>query len=130
MLLVGGDTSCNFRETTDIRQWDCEATCGWLESIGLESYCSAARAWLTSATDARGVLANATPHHIEKELAIKHPMHRKKIVLGITDLMVMFPLIFLLNNYFCLSYDCVDLVINVANAGYMSETLNHTFNSV
>ncbi|KAJ0179481.1 hypothetical protein K1T71_005193, partial [Dendrolimus kikuchii] len=74
-------------QTTDVRQWDCETTCGWLESLGLETYVGAARAWLGAAGDARGVMANATHHTIEKELAIKHPMHKKKIVLAITDLL-------------------------------------------
>ncbi|XP_062527867.1 liprin-beta-1 isoform X23 [Bombyx mori] len=73
-------------QTTDIRQWDCETTCGWLESIGMEQYAPAARAWL-GAGDARGVLANASHSTIEKELAIKHPMHKKKILLAIMDLL-------------------------------------------
>lgn len=74
-------------ETIDIREWDCDTTCGWLESIGLESYSAAARGWLTAATESKGVFAAATSHTIEKELGIKHPMHKKKILLGITDLL-------------------------------------------
>ncbi|XP_049888109.1 liprin-beta-1 isoform X2 [Pectinophora gossypiella] len=74
-------------QTTDVRQWDCETTCGWLESLGLESYVPAARTWLNAAPDARGVIAVASHHTIEKELAIKHPMHKKKIVLALTDLL-------------------------------------------
>ncbi|KAG6450709.1 hypothetical protein O3G_MSEX006767 [Manduca sexta] len=73
-------------ETTDVRSWDCDTTCLWLESVGLEAYVPAARAWL-SAGNERGVLAAASPHTIDKELAIKHPMHKKKIVLAITDLL-------------------------------------------
>lgn len=76
------------RQTTDVRQWDCETTCGWLESLGLESYVGAARSWLSAAPDARGVLASASHAAIEKELAIKHPLHKKKIVLALTDLLV------------------------------------------
>ncbi|XP_045533847.1 liprin-beta-1 isoform X2 [Papilio machaon] len=75
------------RQTRDIREWDCEMTCQWLEGMGLESYVSAARAWLGAAPDSRGVLANASHATIEKELAIKHPMHKKKIILAVTDLM-------------------------------------------
>ncbi|CAG9563273.1 unnamed protein product [Danaus chrysippus] len=88
-------------ETTDIREWDCDMTCGWLESIGLEGYVPAARVWLSSnnppsspttqapqtQTPTKGRLANASSATIEKELAIKHPMHKKKIMLAITDLM-------------------------------------------
>ncbi|GBP56936.1 Liprin-beta-2 [Eumeta japonica] len=73
-------------QTIDAKQWDTDTTCGWLESLGLEVYCSAARAWLSASPDARGLIATATPGAIEKELAIKHPMHRKKIVLALLDL--------------------------------------------
>ncbi|XP_068627876.1 liprin-beta-2 isoform X2 [Battus philenor] len=72
---------------TDIREWDCETTCGWLENLGLETYVPAARAWLGATPDAKGMMANASQSTIEKELAIKHPMHKKKIVLAVTDLM-------------------------------------------
>nr|XP_049696984.1 liprin-beta-1 isoform X2 [Helicoverpa armigera] len=73
-------------ETTDVREWDCETTCGWLESLGLEVYVAGARAWL-SGTNERGVLAAASHNTIEKELAIKHPLHKKKILLALTDLL-------------------------------------------
>lgn len=76
------------RETIDVREWDCETSVGWLESLGLEVYAGAARAWLGAAPDARGVLAAASHAAIEKELAIKHPLHKKKILLGLTDLLV------------------------------------------
>ncbi|CAK1551960.1 unnamed protein product [Leptosia nina] len=74
-------------QTTDVRQWDCETTCGWLEHLGLEIYVPAARSWLGSTSDARGIIAAASHHSIEKELSIKHPMHKKKIVLALTDLL-------------------------------------------
>ncbi|XP_026747356.1 liprin-beta-1 isoform X2 [Trichoplusia ni] len=74
-------------ETIDVREWDCETSVGWLESLGLEVYAGAARAWLGAAPDARGVLAAASHAAIEKELAIKHPLHKKKILLGLTDLL-------------------------------------------
>ncbi|KAM3968214.1 LOW QUALITY PROTEIN: liprin-beta 1 [Aphomia sociella] len=73
-------------QTIDVRQWDCETTCGWLDSLGLEVYLPAARAWLGGIPE-RGLLAAASHHTIEKELGIKHPMHKKKIVLGLIDLM-------------------------------------------
>ncbi|CAK1578589.1 unnamed protein product [Parnassius mnemosyne] len=74
-------------QTTDVREWDCETTCGWLESLGLETYVAAARTWLGATPDAKGVIASASHNTIEKELAIKHPMHKKKILLAITDLL-------------------------------------------
>ncbi|XP_041973006.1 liprin-beta-1 isoform X2 [Aricia agestis] len=73
-------------QTTDVRQWDCETTCGWLESLGLETYVTAARAWLAHTQD-KGVIASASSAAIEKELAIKHPMHKKKILLALADLL-------------------------------------------
>ncbi|XP_063375228.1 liprin-beta-1 [Cydia amplana] len=72
-------------QTTDVRQWDCDTTCGWLEHLGLETYVPAARAWLAPLE--RGALAAASHAAVEKELALKHPMHRKKIVLALTDLL-------------------------------------------
>ncbi|CAH0397577.1 unnamed protein product [Chilo suppressalis] len=74
-------------QTTDLRQWDCDTTCGWLESLGLEVYVPAAKAWLGATPEARGVMAAASQQTIEKELAIKHPLHKKKIVLALTDLL-------------------------------------------
>lgn len=68
-----------------MRQWDCETTCGWLESLGLEAYVPAARAWLG---DTRGALAAAPAAVLERELALRHPLHKKKIVLALADLMV------------------------------------------
>ncbi|XP_050672291.1 liprin-beta-1 isoform X3 [Leptidea sinapis] len=72
-------------QTTDVRQWDCETTCGWLESLGFEVYVSPARAWLSNSD--KGVMAAASSNTIEKELGIKHPMHKKKIMLALTDLL-------------------------------------------
>lgn len=74
-------------ETTDVREWDCETTCGWLESLGLETYAPAASTWLNGSPDARGIIATASHSTIEKELGIKHPLHKKKIVLALTDLL-------------------------------------------
>ncbi|XP_059062004.1 liprin-beta-1 isoform X2 [Achroia grisella] len=74
-------------QTIDVREWDCEMTCGWLESMDMEAYIPAARTWLGATPSARGVLAAASHNTIEKELVIKHPMHKKKIVLALIDLM-------------------------------------------
>ncbi|CAH2092193.1 unnamed protein product [Euphydryas editha] len=72
-------------QTTDVRQWDCETTCGWLEALGLDAYVPAARAWLRG--EARGALAAAPPAALERELQLRHPLHKKKIVLALADLM-------------------------------------------
>ncbi|XP_050362563.1 liprin-beta-2 isoform X3 [Nymphalis io] len=71
-------------QTTDVREWDCETTCGWLESAGLEAYVPAARAWLRGA--ARGALLAAAPAAVERHLALRHPLHKKKIALALADL--------------------------------------------
>ncbi|VVC91694.1 unnamed protein product [Leptidea sinapis] len=54
-------------------------------SLGFEVYVSPARAWLSNSD--KGVMAAASSNTIEKELGIKHPMHKKKIMLALTDLL-------------------------------------------
>ncbi|XP_047545402.1 liprin-beta-1 [Vanessa atalanta] len=71
-------------QTTDVREWDCDTTCGWLESAGLEAYVPAARAWLAGA--APGALHAAAPAALERHLALRHPLHKKKILLALADL--------------------------------------------
>lgn len=68
------------------KDWDLDVTCQWLESLGLEQYVPAAKTWITSAGGERGIVATATVQQIEKELALRNPMHRKKILLSIMDL--------------------------------------------
>ncbi|XP_048481121.1 liprin-beta-1 isoform X3 [Plutella xylostella] len=74
------------RQTTDVKLWDTEETCAWLESMGLEDYVPAARTWLNATPDARGVIAGANASTVERELGIKHPMHTKKIMLALADM--------------------------------------------
>uniref|UniRef100_T1DAZ2 Liprin-beta-2 n=1 Tax=Crotalus horridus TaxID=35024 RepID=T1DAZ2_CROHD len=60
-------------------QWGTERVCNWLEDFGLGQYVIFARQWITSGH----TLLTATPQDMEKELGIKHPLHRKKLVLAI-----------------------------------------------
>nr|KAF6343476.1 PPFIA binding protein 2 [Pipistrellus kuhlii] len=60
-------------------QWNTERVCMWLEDFGLAQYVIFARQWVTSGH----TLLTATPQDMEKELGIKHPLHRKKLVLAI-----------------------------------------------
>lgn len=53
--------------------------CAWLEDFGLAQYVIFARQWVTSGH----TLLTATPQDMEKELGIKHPLHRKKLVLAV-----------------------------------------------
>ncbi|XP_021098852.1 liprin-beta-2 isoform X3 [Heterocephalus glaber] len=60
-------------------QWNTERICTWLEDFGLAQYVIFARQWVTSGH----TLLTATPQDMEKELGIKHPLHRKKLVLAV-----------------------------------------------
>nr|XP_056708111.1 liprin-beta-2 [Euleptes europaea] len=60
-------------------QWGNERVCNWLEDFGLGQYVIFARQWITSGH----TLLTATPQDMEKELGIKHPLHRKKLVLAV-----------------------------------------------
>ncbi|XP_070329446.1 liprin-beta-2 isoform X3 [Odocoileus virginianus] len=60
-------------------QWSTERVCTWLEDFGLAQYVIFARQWVTSGH----TLLTATPQDMEKELGIKHPLHRKKLVLAV-----------------------------------------------
>ncbi|XP_010963221.3 liprin-beta-2 isoform X9 [Camelus bactrianus] len=60
-------------------QWSTERVCAWLEDFGLAQYVIFARQWVTSGH----TLLTATPQDMEKELGIKHPLHRKKLVLAV-----------------------------------------------
>ncbi|XP_030416172.1 liprin-beta-2 isoform X7 [Gopherus evgoodei] len=63
-------------------QWSTERVCNWLEDFGLGQYVIFARQWVTSGH----TLLTATPQDMEKELGIKHPLHRKKLVLAVKSI--------------------------------------------
>uniref|UniRef100_A0A672ZWZ9 PPFIA binding protein 2 n=1 Tax=Sphaeramia orbicularis TaxID=375764 RepID=A0A672ZWZ9_9TELE len=60
-------------------KWNTEQVCDWLEDIGLGQYGILARPWVTSGQ----TLLSANTQDLEKELAIKNPLHRKKLQLAI-----------------------------------------------
>ncbi|XP_066494722.1 liprin-beta-2 isoform X3 [Tiliqua scincoides] len=60
-------------------QWNTERVCSWLEDFGLGQYVIFARQWVTTGH----TLLTATPQDMEKELGIKQPLHRKKLVLAV-----------------------------------------------
>ncbi|XP_073709395.1 liprin-beta-2 isoform X1 [Misgurnus anguillicaudatus] len=60
-------------------KWSTEQVCGWLEDSGLGQYVSLARQWVASGQ----TLLSATPQELEKEICIKHPLHRKKLQLAL-----------------------------------------------
>lgn len=60
-------------------KWSCDQVCTWMEDFGLGQYVNMARQWVTSGQS----LLSASSHEIEKELGIKHPLHRKKLQLAL-----------------------------------------------
>ncbi|XP_077569798.1 liprin-beta-2 [Stigmatopora nigra] len=60
-------------------QWTKDQVCGWLEDYGLGHYVSTARQWI----ECGQTLLSATPLEIEKEVGMKHPLHRKKLELAL-----------------------------------------------
>lgn len=65
-------------------EWDMDALCQWFEQMGLNMYEEELRRWLK--TGGAAELAKASPVDIEKELNLKNPLHRKKIVLAIAEM--------------------------------------------
>ncbi|KAF7646954.1 hypothetical protein LDENG_00179830, partial [Lucifuga dentata] len=63
---------------TPFNRWTTEQVCDWLEDIGLGQYGILARHWVASGQ----TLLTATPQDIEKGLAMKNPLHRKKLQLA------------------------------------------------
>lgn len=73
------DSGCSSRTHTPFSKWTTEHVCSWLEDIGLGQYVSLARQWVGSGQ----TLLSATPQDLEKEICIKHPLHRKKLQLAL-----------------------------------------------
>ncbi|XP_050956007.1 liprin-beta-2b isoform X11 [Labeo rohita] len=67
---------------TPFPKWSCDQVCAWMEDFGLGQYVNMARQWVTSGE----TLLSASSHEIEKELGIKHPLHRKKLQLALRSL--------------------------------------------
>ncbi|GAB0090835.1 Liprin-beta [Sergentomyia squamirostris] len=76
----GGNTPG--RPERPFEEWDVESVCAWLEELGLSGHEEDARRWLKHG----GVdLVKASPVDVEKELGLKNPLHRKKIVLALAE---------------------------------------------
>ncbi|XP_026143583.1 liprin-beta-2 isoform X3 [Carassius auratus] len=73
------DSGCSSRAHIPFSKWTTEQVCGWLEDIGLGQYVSLARQWV----DSGETLLSATPQELEKEICIKHSLHRKKLQLAL-----------------------------------------------
>lgn len=64
------------------KDWDSEMLCGWLEELGLDYVIDNARKWLQKGED----LIVCAPQDIDKELNLRSPLHRKKIILAMNDI--------------------------------------------
>ncbi|XP_062860274.1 liprin-beta-1b isoform X2 [Trichomycterus rosablanca] len=63
-------------------RWSREQVCDWMQEQGLGLYANLARQWISSGQ----TLLQASTHDLEKELGIKHPLHRKKLQLALQAL--------------------------------------------
>ncbi|XP_062562952.1 liprin-beta-1 isoform X3 [Armigeres subalbatus] len=72
------------RPDKPLKEWDLDSLCQWFDHLGLGMYEEELRRWLK--TGGAYELVKASPVDIEKELSLKNPLHRKKIVLAIADL--------------------------------------------
>ncbi|XP_056106887.1 liprin-beta-2b isoform X11 [Rhinichthys klamathensis goyatoka] len=60
-------------------KWSCDQVCAWMEDSGMGQYVNMARQWVTSGQ----TLLSASSQDVEKDLGIKHPLHRKKLQLAL-----------------------------------------------
>ncbi|XP_067105577.1 LOW QUALITY PROTEIN: liprin-beta-2 [Osmerus mordax] len=67
---------------TPFCQWSREQVCGWLEDCGLGQYVNLTRQWVENGQ----TLLSATPQDFEKDMGMKHALHRKKLQLALTSL--------------------------------------------
>uniref|UniRef100_A0A667Z7L1 PPFIA binding protein 1b n=1 Tax=Myripristis murdjan TaxID=586833 RepID=A0A667Z7L1_9TELE len=63
-------------------RWSKDQVCDWLQEQGLGLYLNMARVWISSGQ----TLLQASQQDLERELGIKHPLHRKKLQLALQAL--------------------------------------------
>lgn len=64
------------------KDWDIEMLINWFDDLGLEYVIEYAKKWLKNG----GELLICAPQDIDKELNIRSPLHRKKILLAMADI--------------------------------------------
>ncbi|XP_068573312.1 liprin-beta-1 isoform X2 [Cebidichthys violaceus] len=63
-------------------RWSKDEVCAWLHEQGLGLYVAQGQIWIKSGQ----TLLRASQHDLEKELCMKHPLHRKKLQLALQAL--------------------------------------------
>uniref|UniRef100_A0A672KCJ3 Liprin-beta-1-like n=1 Tax=Sinocyclocheilus grahami TaxID=75366 RepID=A0A672KCJ3_SINGR len=63
-------------------RWSKEQVCEWLQNQGLDLYVNQAQQWISSGQ----ILLKASQHDLEKDMGIRHPLHRKKLQLALQSL--------------------------------------------
>lgn len=63
-------------------RWSKDQVCEWLQEQGLGLYVNMGRVWISSGQ----TLLQASQQDLERELGIKHPLHRKKLQLALQSL--------------------------------------------
>ncbi|KAK3570409.1 hypothetical protein QTP86_019278 [Hemibagrus guttatus] len=63
-------------------RWSREQVCDWMQEQGLGLYVNLAKQWISSGQ----TLLQASQQNLEKELGVKHPLHRKKLQLALQAL--------------------------------------------
>ena len=67
------------RSELPFSQWSTDEIAGWFHDMGLQLYASDIQRWVTRGKQ----LLEVSPTEMEKELAIKNPLHKKKIILAL-----------------------------------------------
>lgn len=63
------------------KDWDIDMLIDWFDDLGLEYVIESAKKWLKDG----GELLTCAPQDIDKELGLRSPLHRKKILLAMAD---------------------------------------------
>ena len=68
-----------FRPIAPFSSWSAKTIEEWLNSMGLSQYAAAANVWMNNGHH----LSTASQNKLEKEIGVRHPIHRKKLQLAI-----------------------------------------------
>ncbi|XP_043093723.1 liprin-beta-1 isoform X2 [Puntigrus tetrazona] len=74
--------SNNNEQDSPFSRWSKAQVCEWLQNQGLDLYVNQAQQWISSGQ----TLLKASQHDLEKEMGIRHPLHRKKLHLALQSL--------------------------------------------